>query len=58
MMKLGLTAAAVLVAGPALAHPGVHVHPHDGASWMVMAAALAVIAVSGGVALARARGRK
>ncbi|MBS0126618.1 hypothetical protein [Thetidibacter halocola] len=47
----------VLMAGPALAHPGVHVHPHDGASWLTVAAALAVLAVAGGVALARVKGR-
>lgn len=39
----------VFAATPALAHDGMHIHPHDGASWMVVAAALSVIA--GAVAL-------
>ncbi|MFW2542398.1 hypothetical protein ACN2XU_07130 [Primorskyibacter sp. 2E107] len=58
MIKHGMMAATMLAAGPALAHPGAHVHPHDGASWMVVAGALAVLAVAGGVAVARARANR
>ena len=47
-----------LLAGPAVAHPGAHVHPHDGASWLTVAASLAVLAVAGGVAVSRVRSRK
>jgi len=45
----------ILMSGPALAHPGVHVHPHDGASWLTVAFALAGIAIAGGAALAKVR---
>lgn len=31
------------------AHPGTHVHPHDGAHWLVVVAALSVLALAGGV---------
>lgn len=48
----------LLLATPAAAHPGVHVHPHDGASWMAVAGALAAIAVAGGLAAARRRHRR
>ena len=53
-LALGLTVAA----GPALAHSGPHLHPHDGASWLAVAGALAVMALAGWLALARARTRK
>ncbi|SPF81572.1 hypothetical protein [Pseudoprimorskyibacter insulae] len=46
-----------LLATPAMAHDGVHLHPHDGASWMVVAAALAVILGAGALKLASTRSR-
>ncbi|EPX75952.1 hypothetical protein [Salipiger mucosus] len=55
---VALSAALAATAGPALAHPGAHVHPHDGAQWLAVAGALAVMALAGGLALARARGDK
>ncbi|MFZ7092903.1 hypothetical protein [Primorskyibacter sp. 2E233] len=58
MLKSVLTAGAVTAAGPALAHSGAHLHPHDGASWLTMVAALAVLAVAGGLAVARKRTSK
>jgi hypothetical protein len=42
----------------ALAHPGLHVHPHDGAHWLTLISALGLMALAGGVAVARARSRK
>ncbi|WP_206080277.1 LPXTG cell wall anchor domain-containing protein [Pacificoceanicola onchidii] len=54
----GILVAMALTAGPALAHPGVHVHPHDGASWMTVAGALAVLALAGGLAVRRSRDGK
>ena len=48
----------ILLAAPAAAHPGAHVHPHDGASWLALAGALAVLALAGGLALARRRHRR
>ena len=55
MKVLGLSFLAGIAAGPVLAHGGAHVHPHDGASWLTLAAALAVLALAGGLARARAR---
>ncbi|WGW03544.1 hypothetical protein [Tropicibacter oceani] len=55
MSKLMIAAVVALAAGPALAHSGAHLHPHDGAHWLSVVAALAVLALAGGVALARAR---
>ena len=48
----------MLLAGPALAHTGetLHVHPHDGASWLAVVAALALI--GGAAVLARATVRR
>ncbi len=57
MTRLFPLTAALLAAGPALAHPGAHLHPHDGASWLAVAGGLAVIALAGGLAVARQRGR-
>ncbi|WP_417724303.1 hypothetical protein [Salipiger sp.] len=54
MKILSLTLAA-LAATPALAHSGAHLHPHDGASWLVIAAALGVVALAARMALVRAR---
>ncbi|MDP4992184.1 MAG: hypothetical protein NWQ37_13390 [Marivita lacus] len=42
----------------AMAHPGAHVHPHDGAHWLAIVSALGLIAVAGGLALATFRSRK
>ncbi len=42
----------------AMAHPGAHVHPHDGAHWLTLVSALGLIAVAGGLAAARFRSRK
>ena len=49
----------LLLAGPAAAHTGdsLHVHPHDGVSWLMVVALLGLGAL-GGVALARVRGKK
>ena len=58
MSKLVPGAGVALLASPALAHSGAHLHPHDGASWLAVVAALGVLALAGGLALARARGRK
>ncbi|MGJ8604607.1 MAG: hypothetical protein ACSHXH_10820 [Marivita sp.] len=50
--------ALILTAGPALAHPGAHVHPHDGAHWLTLVSALALVAVAAGLAVTRNRWRK
>ena len=50
-----LTTAALVSGSAAMAHPGAHLHPHDGASWLTIANALGVMAVAGGLALARSR---
>lgn len=47
---------ALFAATPALAHPGPHVHPHGGDTWLILG--LALIVVAGGLAVARARGRR
>ncbi len=59
-MKYGLALAVATAAfgSAAMAHPGAHVHPHDGANWLVVVSALAVIAVAGGLAMSRTRSRK
>ncbi len=48
------------LASPALAHTGTqaHLHPHDGASWLTIIAALGVVALAGRLILARTKGRK
>ena len=58
-MKNGLVLSAVTLtwASAAMAHPGAHVHPHDGAHWLTLVSALGVIAVAGGLALAKHRSR-
>ena len=56
MKKLAL--ALVAMGGQAAAHPGAHLHPHDGASWLAVAGALAVLALAGGIAVAQVRRRK
>lgn len=50
-----LTALATLAASPALAHPGVHGHPHGVELWMAVGASLVVIAVACGIAYTRSR---
>ncbi|WP_439119268.1 hypothetical protein [Marivita sp.] len=59
-MKNGLALAAVSLvwASSALAHPGAHVHPHDGAHWLAIVSALGLIAVAGGLAFGKIRRRK
>ena len=44
----------LILAGPAVAHPGAHVHPHDGAQWLIWVSVLTV-AVAAAIAY---RGRK
>ncbi|MFD1509305.1 hypothetical protein [Lacimonas salitolerans] len=44
----------LILASPAAAHPGAHVHPHDGAHWLLWVSVL-TIAVAGIIAF---RGRK
>ena len=56
--RIGLIAAGVMFATTAMAHPGAHVHPHDGADWLSLVSALGVIALAGGLAAARSRSRK
>ncbi|KIN61796.1 hypothetical protein Z945_2790 [Sulfitobacter noctilucae] len=51
-MKLALPIL-LLTAMPALAHPGIHIHPHDGTDWTILYGAMALIAVVGGVAVSR-----
>ena len=46
------------LATKAAAHPGAHVHPHDGAHWLLLVSALSFVAIAGGLAAARARSRK
>lgn len=55
---LALTAASLVLATSAMAHPGAHVHPHDGAHWLVIVSALGLIAVAGGLAFGKIRNRK
>lgn len=59
-MKNGFAWAGLTLAwaSTAAAHPGAHVHPHDGAHWLVTAGALAVLAIAGGLAVAKVRSRK
>lgn len=59
-MKLTLlfAVASLASATAALAHPGAHVHPHDGAHWLALVAALGLIAVAGGLAAVKTRARK
>ncbi|KMK68368.1 hypothetical protein [Puniceibacterium sp. IMCC21224] len=52
------TPALLFAAGPAFAHSGPHLHPHDGASWLSVVAALGVIAVFARVALGRVRANR
>ena len=44
-----------LLASPAAAHTGAHLHPHDGGSWLIVVAALAVIAAAAWLAGAMKR---
>lgn len=55
---LALAAVALLWASAAMAHPGAHVHPHDGAHWLAIVSALGLIAVAGGLAFVKTRSRK
>ncbi|MCE8009231.1 hypothetical protein [Aestuariivita sp.] len=54
MKHLTLPAALMLSATMAAAHPGEgpHVHPEEGAAWII---GLALLALAGGVAVLRAR---
>jgi zinc transporter ZupT len=54
---LALAAASLVWASSAMAHPGAHVHPHDGAHWLALISALGLIAVAGGLACAKTRAR-
>jgi uncharacterized PurR-regulated membrane protein YhhQ (DUF165 family) len=60
MMKNGLALVLVSLtwASAAMAHPGAHVHPHDGAHWLALVSALGLIAVAGGLAFGKIRKRK
>ena len=42
----------ILLASPAAAHPGAHLHPHDGGLWLLGVSAL-TIALAGYVAFGR-----
>ena len=55
---LALTAVTLAWASSAMAHPGAHVHPHDGAHWLALVSALGLIAVAGGLAFGKIRNRK
>ncbi len=55
---LALAVASLVWATSALAHPGAHVHPHDGAHWLALVSALGLIAVAGGLAFGKIRSRK
>ena len=55
---LALAAASLVLATSAMAHPGAHVHPHDGAHWLAIVSALGLIAVAGGLAFGKIRNRK
>jgi hypothetical protein len=55
---LALAAASLVLATSALAHPGAHVHPHDGEHWLAIVSALGLIAVAGGLAFGKIRKRK
>ena len=55
---LALAVASMVWASSALAHPGAHVHPHDGAHWLALVSALGLIAVAGGLAVVKTRSRK
>ncbi|MCR9158302.1 MAG: hypothetical protein NXH80_13745 [Rhodobacteraceae bacterium] len=59
-MKNGLALAALPLvwASSAMAHPGAHIHPHDGAHWLALISALGLFAVAGGLAFAKTRSRK
>ena len=53
-----LGSAVLAYATAASAHPGAHIHPHDGAHWLVIVTALGVIAVAGALAASHFRSRK
>lgn len=57
MKSLVLLVAAALSAGPALAHTGehLHVHPHDGSNWLMVVAALGIVAIGGRMAYVRTK---
>jgi hypothetical protein len=55
---LALAVASMVWATSALAHPGAHVHPHNGAHWLALVSALGLIAVAGGLAFGKIRNRK
>ena len=45
------------LAGPAFAHSGAHLHPHDGAHWLTLVAGLAMIALAGTLAVRQVKAR-
>ena len=55
---LALSVMSMALASTAMAHPGAHVHPHDGAHWLALVSALGLIAVAGGLAFGKIRKRK
>lgn len=57
MTRLAFPALLLFSAGPALAHSGAHLHPHDGASWLTVAGGLGMMAVAAGLALNRIRAK-
>ena len=48
----------LLTATPALAHPGIHVHPHGETDWTVLYGAMALVTLVTGVAVSRLWFRK
>jgi len=45
----------LLLASPAAAHTGAHLHPHDGGSWLSGVVALCAIAISAALAFRNMR---
>ena len=53
-----LAVMAALVATPALAHSGNHLHPHGAGNWLAICLSLVAVGVAGVVAVSHFRGRK